>query len=226
MAIKPIIEFKGDSWKKQKEESPRAHHYFKQYKKQNLSKDKFIKLLLAESDERTSEGQIKFYTNDATFNKKNQKQIQLYIDTEGKKGQCPKPCGAVIDWFNFHKWFKRKQDYDAFKDEEADILIRAMITKEKPELAKQLINNIKDRNELRKELQDSNKLTLKQDESGAKATNTDIDSLKKLANDDATKIDANVKADVEADVNQKISEENKLRLICELADEMEKMDYD
>lgn len=226
MAIKPIIEFKGDSWKKQKEESPRAHHYFKQYKKQNLSKDKFIKLLLAESDERTSEGQIKFYTNDATFNKKNQKQIQLYIDTEGKKGQCPKPCGAVIDWFNFHKWFKRKQDYDAFKDEEADILIRAMITKEKPELAKQLINNIKDRNELRKELQDSNKLTLKQDESGAKATNTDIDSLKKLSNDDATKIDANVKADVEADVNQKISEENKLRLICELADEMEKMNYD
>ena len=226
MAIKPIIEFKGDSWKKQKEESTRAHHYFKQYKKQNLSKDKFIKLLLAESDERTSKRQIKFYPNDATFNKKNQKEIRLYIDTNGKKGQCPKPCGAVIDWFNFHKWFKRKEDYDAFKDEEADILIRAMITKEKPELAKQIINNIKDRNELRKELQDSNKLTLKQDESGAKATNTDIDSLKKLANDDATKIDANVKADVDADIKQETTAEIKTRKLTELREQMDRMTYD
>ena len=47
MAIKPITTFQGDSWKKQEEESDRAHHYFKQYKKQNLSKDKFKQLLLS-----------------------------------------------------------------------------------------------------------------------------------------------------------------------------------
>ena len=225
MAIKPITTFQGDSWTKQKEESPRAHHYFKQYKKENISRDKFIELILTEADERSAKGLLKFWGSDKTFNEKHQKEIQLYIDTKGKKGQCPKPCGTIKDWHDYHKWFKRKQDYDAFKDEEADILIRAMITKEKPELAKQLINNIKNRNTLRGELQDSDKLTLKQDESGAKATNTDIDSLKKLANDDTTKIDANVKADVEADVTQQTSSEKEKEL-KELWERMRQMEYD
>lgn len=226
MAIKPITTFKGDSWKKQKEESDRAHHYFKQYKKEKLSKNDFINLVLSEADERTSKGQIKFWPSDATFNKKNQEQIQLYVDSGGKKGQCPKPCSAIIDWFNFHKWFKRKQDFTAYTDEEADLLIRAMITEEKPELARQLINNIKNRNELRNELQDADKLTLRQDESGAKANNTDIDSLKKLANDDATKIDANVKADVEAEVKQETNANIKAEKLKELRERMEQMTYD
>lgn len=226
MAIKPITTFEGDSWKKQKEESDRAHHYFKQYKKKNLSRRKFKQFLLKEADERSAKGQAKFWGPDATFNKKNQKEIQLFIDTNGKKGQCPKPCATIEDWFDFHKWFVRKQDYDSFKDEEADLLIRAMVTEEKPELARQIINNIKKRNELRNDLQDADKLTLRQDESGAKANNTDIDSLKKLANDDATKIDANVKADVDAEVKTQTTAEVKMQKLKELQERMEQMTYD
>ena len=226
MAIKPITTFEGDPWKKQKEESDRAHHYFKQYKKKNLSKKKFKQLLLEEADERSVKGQVKFWGPDTTFNKKNQKEIQSFIDTNGKKGQCPKPCGTIEDWFHFHKWFVRKQDYDSFKDEEADMLIRAIVTEEKPLIARQIIQNIKDRNELREELRLSNKLTLSQDEYGSKATNVDIDSLKKLSNDDATKIDANVNADVTAEVKQHHSAEVKMQKLKELREQMDRMEYD
>ena len=108
MPITEITVFEGDSWKKQKGESDRAHHYFKQYKKQNLSRHNFKQLLLKEADSRSSEGHIKFWGADLTFNKQHQKEIQMYVDSNGKKGQCPKPCGTLDDWFRFHKWFTRK----------------------------------------------------------------------------------------------------------------------
>ena len=44
MPIQPITTFEGDSWTKQKEESDRGHHYFRQYKKENLSRNNFKKL--------------------------------------------------------------------------------------------------------------------------------------------------------------------------------------
>lgn len=226
MAIKPITTFTGDSWTKQKEESDRAHHYFKQYKPKQLSKRDFINLILSEADERTAKGQVKFWPSDATFNKQHQKQIQLYVDSGGKKGQCPKPCGAIIDWFDLHKWFKRKQDFTAFKDEEADLLIRAMVTEEKPLIAAEIIENIKLTNKQRKIQKQSNG-TLSQDEAGAKSINTDIDSLKKLSNDDATKIDANVNAEVDAEVKQELSiAEDKEKKLKDLFERMEQMEYD
>lgn len=226
MAIKPITTFEGDPWKKQKEESDRAHHYFKQYKKKNLSKKKFKQLLLEEADERSVKGQVKFWGPDTTFNKKNQKEIQLFIDTHGKKGQCPKPCGTIEDWFDFHKWFVRKQDYDSFKDEEADLLIRAMITEEKPQIAADIIENIKLTTKKRKEQKQSGQGTLSQDEAGAKSINTDINSLKTLSNDDATKIDANLNADVTADVKTQTTAEIKTEKLKELREKMEQMTYD
>ena len=209
MAIKQITTFTGDSWKKQKEESDRAHHYFKQYKKKNLSKKKFKQLLLEEADERSVKGQVKFWGPDATFNKQHQKEIQQFIDTNGKQGQCPKPCGAVEDWFDFHKWFTRKQDFTNFSEEEADLLIRDMITEEKPQIAKEIIQNIKDLNLLRRKLQSTDKLTLSQDESGAKATNMDIDSLRKLSNSDVQKLDvvADVEAKAEVEAKANISQD-------------------
>ena len=204
MAIKPITTFEGDSWKKQKEESDRAHHYFKQYKKKNLSKKKFKQLLLEEADERSVKGQVKFWGPDATFNKKHQKEIQLFIDSQGKQGQCPKPCGTIEDWFDFHKWFTRKQDFTAFTDEEADLLIRAMITENKPKIAVELIDNIHLTIKQRKIQKQTGQGTLSQDEAGAKATATDIESLKKLANDDVQKLDVNADVDAKATVqNQK-----------------------
>lgn len=199
MAIKPITNFKGDSWKKQEEESDRAHHYFKQYKKQNLSKDKFKQLLLTEADERSAKGLVKFWTPDATFNKQHQEEIQQFVDTDGKKGQCPKPCGAVRDWFDCHKWFTRKQDFTKFTDEEADLLIRAMVTENKPKIAADLIENIHLTTKQRKLQKQMGNSTLSQDEAGAKATATDIESLRKLANDDVQKLD--VTADVETTEN-------------------------
>ena len=226
MAIKPITTFEGDPWKKQKEESDRAHNYFKHYKKKNLSKKKFKQLLLEEADERSVKGQVKFWGPDTTFNKKNQKEIQSFIDTNGKKGQCPKPCGTIEDWFHFHKWFVRKQDYDSFKDEEADLLIRAMITEEKPQIAAEIIENIKLTIKKRKEQKQSGQGTLSQDESGAKSINTDINSLKTLANDDATKIDANLNADVTADVKTQTTAEVKMKKLKELREQMDRMEYD
>ena len=226
MAIKPITTFEGDPWKKQKEESDRAHHYFKQYKKKNLSRRKFKQFLLKEADERSAKGHAKFWGPDATFNKKNQKEIQLFIDTNGKKGQCPKPCATIEDWFDFHKWFVRKQDYDSFKDEEADLLIRAMITEEKPQIAEDIIENIKLTTKKRKEQKLSGQGTLTQDEAGAKSINTDINSLKTLSNDDTTKIDANVNADVTADVKTQTTAEIKTEKLKELREKMEQMTYD
>ena len=226
MAIKPITTFTGDSWKKQKEESPRAHHYFKEYKKQKMGRDKFIKLLLTEADERSAKGLLNFWGSDKTFNEKHQKEIQLYVDTDGKQGQCPKPCGTIKDWFELHEWFKRREDYTQFKDEEADLLIRAMVTEEKPLIAAEIIENIKLTNKQRKIQKQSNG-TLSQDEAGAKSINTDIDSLKKLSNDDATKIDANVNAEVEADVKQQLSiAEDKEKKLKDLFERMEQMEYD
>lgn len=206
MAIKPIIEFKGDSWKKQKEESPRAHHYFKEYKKQKIGRDKFIKLLLTEADERSTKGLLKFWGSDKTFNEKHQEEIQLYADTDGKQGQCPKPCGTIIDWFDLHRWFERREDYAAFKDEEADLLIRAMVTEEKPLIAADIIENIKLTNRQRKIQKQSGKGTLSQDEAGAKSINTDIDSLNKLSNRDIQKLDVN------ANVDANVKEETKLEM--------------
>jgi len=199
MAIKPITNFQGDSWTKQKEESDRAHHYFKQYKKKNLSKKKFKQLLLEEADDRSVKGQVKFWGPDITFNKQHQKEIQLFIDTGGKQGQCPKPCGTIEDWFDFHKWFTRKQDFTNFTDEEADLLIRAMVTENKPKIAADLIENIHLTTKQRKVQKQMGNSTLSQDEAGAKATATDIESLKKLANDDVQKLD--VTADVETTEN-------------------------
>ena len=199
MAIKPITNFKGDSWKKQEEESPRAYHYFKQYKKQLIGRDKFIKLLLSEADERSTKGLLKFWSSDKTFNEKHQDEIQLYADTDGKQGQCPNPCGTIVDWFDCHKWFKRREDYTEFKEEEADLLIKSMITENKPKIAADLIENIHLTTKQRKLQKQMGNSTLSQDEAGAKATATDIESLRKLANDDVQKLD--VTADVETTEN-------------------------
>lgn len=203
MAIKEITNFKDDSWKKQEAESPRAYHYFKQYKKQLIGRDKFIRLLLAEADERTAKGLLKFWGSDKTFNDKHQDEIQLYADTGGKQGQCPKPCATIKDWFDSHKWFKRREDYTHFKEEEADMLIRAMVTEEKPQIAEGLIENIKLTNRQRKIQKQSGQGTLSQDEAGAKAINTDIDSLNKLSNNDIQKVD--VVADIDAKTESKIA---------------------
>lgn len=196
MAIKPITTFEGDSWKKQKEESDRAHHYFKQYKNKLLSKHKFIKLILEEADQRTTKGQVVFWGSDKTFNEKHQKEIQLYVDTEGKQGQCPKPCSAIGDWFDLHKWFIRRKDYHAMLDEESDVNVAAMWTQFKEELAIGLFQCMQNTVELRQELKEEDRLTLSQDESGAKSVNTDINSIKSISNDDVQKLD--VVADVEA----------------------------
>jgi len=203
MAIKPITTFTGDSWKKQKEESPRAYHYFKQYKKQKIGRDKFIKLLLSEADERSTKGLLKFWGSDKTFNQENQKQIQLYADTEGKQGQCPKPCGTIVDWFDLHQWFKRREDFTDFSESEADLLIRAMITEEKPQMAADLIENIKLTNKQRRMQKQSGQGTLSQDEAGAKSINTDIDSLNKLSNNDVQKVDVNADIEAKAEVEAK-----------------------
>ena len=200
MAIKQITTFEGDSWKKQKEESPRAYHYFKQYKKQKIGRDKFIKLLLQEADERSTKGLLKFWGSDKTFNEENQKQIQLYVDTEGKQGQCPKPCGTIIDWFDSHQWFKRREDFTNFTEEEADLLILAMLTEEKPKMAAGIMENIQLTIKQRKIQKQTGQGTLSQDEAGAKAINTDIDSLKKLSNKDVQKLDVNADVDAKATV--------------------------
>lgn len=201
MAIKPITTFEGDSWKKQEPESDRAHHYFKDFKKRHLKREKYKQFLIKEADERQSEGQVKFWTSDKTFNKKNQKHIQLYVDSEGKKGQCPKPVGAINDWFDYHKWTPRRRDYWQFQEEEADNQIRAMVTEEKPKIAKEIIDCIHNTADNRKQQHESGRLSLSQDESGAKSINTDIDSLNKLANDDVQRLEATVSADVNADVD-------------------------
>lgn len=203
MPIKEITIFTGDSWSKQEEESDRAYHYFKQYKKEQLSKRNFINLILSESDERTAKGQVKFWPTDASFNKQHQKEIQSYVDSGGKNGKCPKPCGAIIDWFDLHKWFKRKRDFTAFTDEEADLLIKAMVTEEKPLIAADIIDNIKLTNRQRKTQKQSGQGTLSQDEAGAKSINTDIDSLKKLSNDDVQKLDVNADVEAKAEVETK-----------------------
>ena len=203
MPIKPITTFKGDSWKKQEEESDRAYHYFKQYKKQLIGRDKFIRMLLSESDERSTKGLLKFWGSDKTFNEKHQEEIQQYVDTEGKQGQCPKPCGTLIDWFDSHHWFKRRNDFISFKEEEADLLIRAMVTEEKPQMAADLIENIKLTNRQRRLQKQSGQGTLSQDEAGAKSINTDIDSLNKLSNNDVQKVDVNADIEAKAEVETK-----------------------
>ena len=159
----------------------------------------FIKLLLSEADERSTKGLLKFWSSDKTFNEKHQDEIQLYADTDGKQGQCPKPCGTIVDWFDCHKWFKRREDYTEFKEEEADLLIKSMITENKPKIAADLIENIHLTTKQRKLQKQMGNSTLSQDEAGAKATATDIESLRKLANDDVQKLD--VTADVETTEN-------------------------
>lgn len=198
MAIKPITNFQGDSWTKQKEESPRAYHYFKQYKKQKIGRDKFIKLLLQEADDRSAKGRLKFWGSDKTFNEEHQDEIQLYVDTNGKQGQCPKPCATIKDWFDLHQWFKRREDFTYFSESEADLLIRAMVTEEKPQIAVDILENIHLTTKQRKVQKQMGNGTLSQDEAGAKATATDIDSLKKLFNDDVQRLDVN--ADVDTNV--------------------------
>jgi hypothetical protein len=203
MPIQPITYFEGDSWKKQPEESERGHHYFKQYKKQHLSRDKFVEFVLSEADKRTTEGQLKFWGTDAKFNKDHQEEIQLYVDTNGKEGRCPKPCSTLPDYFYFHQWFHRKKEYDAYQDEEADLLIRAMITEEKPQIAADIIENIKLTNRQRKRQKQSGQGTLSQDAAGAKSINTDIDSLNKLSNNDVQKVDVNADVEAKAEVETK-----------------------
>lgn len=203
MPITEITNFIGDSWTKQEGESPRAHHYFKQYKKKNLSRDKFKKQILISADERSTESHIKFWASDAKFNKEHQKEIQQYIDTNGKKGQCPKPCGTLDDYFRYHKWFARKQDFDSFKEEEADLIIQSMITEEKPGMAADLIENIKLTNRQRKIQKQSGQGTLSQDEAGAKSINTDIDSLNKLGNRDVQKVDVTADVETKAEIESK-----------------------
>ena len=225
MPIQPITYFEGDSWKKQPEESERGHHYFKQYKKQHLSRDKFVEFVLSEADERTTEGQLKFWGTDAKFNKDHQEEIQLYVDTKGKKGQCPKPCSTLPDYFYFHKWFYRKKEYDAHQDEEADLLIRAMITKEKPQIAADILENIKLTNRQRRIQKQSGQGTLSQDEAGAKAINTDIDSLNKLSNNDVQKLDVvadvdnNSKVAMEVDMTNPVITENDLEMLKDLIED-------
>ena len=203
MAIKPITTFQGDSWKKQKEESERAHHYFKQYKIKLLSKHKFTKLLLTEADQRTTKGQVVFWGSDKTFNEQHQKEIQLYVDTDGKKGQCPKPCSAIRDWFDLHKWFARRKDYHAMLDEESDVNVKAMWTQLKEELAEGIFECMLNTVELRKQLKEEDRLTLSQDESGAKSLNTDIDSIKTISNDNAQKLDVNADVETKAEIETK-----------------------
>ena len=205
MPITEITDFKGDPWKKQEGESDRAHHYFKQYKKQNLSRHKFKQLLLTEADERSSKGHIKFWGADLTFNKKHQDKIQSYVDSQGKKGQCPKPCGTLDDWFRFHKWFTRKQDYTKFQEEEADSVIRAMITENKPKMAKDILDNIELTNQQRKKQKEQGVSSLSQDKAGAESINTDIDSLNKLSNNDVQKMDISADVDTKAEVEHKAS---------------------
>ena len=203
MPIQPITYFEGDSWKKQPEESERGHHYFKQYKKQHLSRDKFIEYVLSEADERTSEGHLKFWGTDAKFNKDHQKEIQLYVDTKGKQGRCPRPCSTIADYFYYHQWFLRKKEYDEYQEEEADLLIRAMITEEKPQIAADLIKNINLTNKERISQKQTGQSTLSQDKAGAEATNTDIDSLNKLSNNDVQKVDVNADVEAKAEVETK-----------------------
>ena len=207
MGIKPITTFEGDPWKKQEEESDRAHHYFKQYKPQLLTKREFIQLLLEER-----------------YNQQHQKEIQLYVDSKGKKGKCPKPCGTVNDWFNLHKWFFRRKKYHEMLDEESDVNVKALLTSLKSQIASGLGECILNTIETRKERKDTNSLS--QDEAGAKSINTDINSLKTLGNDDATKIDANVNADVAAEVKQEMSSEEKEKELKSLWERMGQMEYD
>lgn len=201
MAIKKITQFEGDSWKKQEEESDRAHHYFNDFKKRHINREKYKQLLLKEADERSAKGHIKFWNSDKVFNKKNQKQIQLYNDTEGKKGQCPKPVGVIPDWFNKHKWNTRRRDYWQFQEEEADEQIRALIRKRKPKIAKNLLECIDNTTNARKQQYEEGRLSLSQNESGANAIHKDLDTLKKLCNDNTQKLEAKVAADVHADVD-------------------------
>jgi len=203
MAIKPITTFEGDPWKKQKEESDRAHHYFKQYKTKLLSKHKFIQLILEEADQRTAKGRVIFWGTDKTFNEQHQEEIQLYIDTDGKQGQCPKPCSAIKDWFDLHKWFSRRKDYLEMLDEESDVNVAAMWTQFKEELAIGLFQCMKNTVELRQELKEEDRLTLSQDESGAKSVNTDINSIKSISNDDVQKVDVNADVEAKAEVETK-----------------------
>lgn len=203
MAIRKITQFEGDSWKKQEEESDRAHHYFKIYKKKQLSLQKYKQFLMKEADERHCKGRVKFWNSDITFNKKNQKEIQLYVDTEGKKGQCPKPVGTIDDWFEYHKWTTRRREYWQFQEEEADEQIRAMIRKRKPKIAKNLLECIDNTINARKQQYEEGRLSLSQNESGANAISKDFDSLNKLCNNDTQKIEATVNADVNANVNVK-----------------------
>lgn len=225
MAIKPITTFNGDPWKKQDEESDRAHHYFKQYKPQLLTKREFIQLLLEEADQRTTKGHIKFTAADEKYNQEHQKEIQLYVDSKGKKGKCPKPCGTVNDWFNLHKWFFRRKKYHEMLDEESDVNVKALLTSLKSTIANGLGECILNTIETRKERKDTNSHS--QDEAGAKSINTDIDSLKKLSNDDATKINANINAEVEADVKQQLTiAEDKEKKLKDLFERMEQMEYD
>lgn len=200
MAIKPITEFNGDSWKKQKEESDRAHHYFKQFKKTHLSCEKFIQLLHQEADERYVKGTIEFWSSDKKFNKENQEQIQLYSDSEGKKGRLAKPCTVVDSWFDKHKWTLRRKDYRQYLDEDADESIRAMVTERKPKLAESLLDNIEGTLESLKQQREDGRLSLSQGKAGSESINTDIDSLNKLSNNDVQKVEANVTSDVNADV--------------------------
>ena len=198
MAIKPITKFKGDSWKKQESESDRAHHYFKDFRVRQLSRDKYIEFLISEADERSSKGHLKFWTSDKTFNKKNQKQIQLYVDTNGKQGQCPKPCGTLADWFKYHKWSKRRTDYVNFLDEDSVLLVKAIITEERVQMAHETMECFYNTAKNRKQQSESGRLSLSQDEAGARSMNTDIDSLNKLAKENQ-KVEATVTADVNAD---------------------------
>lgn len=83
------------------------------------------------------------------------------------------------------------------------MLIRAMVTEEKPQIAEGLIENIKLTNRQRKIQKQSGQGTLSQDEAGAKAINTDIDSLNKLSNNDVQKVD--VVADIDAKTESKLA---------------------
>ena len=203
MAIQEISEFKGDPWIKQEEESSRAYHYFKQYKKSLKTRDDFIEFLCKEADERYTEGAVQFLSNDAKYNTKNQKEIQKYNDTEGKKGICPRPAGTIEVWFQLHKWFKRRTAYWDNQEEEADATIQSMVTQEKVEMAEGLIENIKSTSKKRLEQKKYGEFKFSQDEAGSKSINNDIDSLNKLSNNDTQKVEATVTSEVNADVNVK-----------------------
>ena len=109
-------------------------------------------------------------------------------------------------------------------DEESDVNVKALLTSLKSQIASGLGECILNTIETRKERKDTNSLS--QDEAGAKSINTDINSLKTLGNDDATKIDANVNADVAAEVKQEMSSEEKEKELKSLWERMGQMEYD